>query len=120
MLDTLIVNGWIADGTGNPTYPAQVGIQGDRIVESAGIATAGVLERRHVTHLEPVANSTFKSLVTEQVGNGNCRLQNSCPCQLLHGALAYQPAKFKVAHSFSPGHDCCAFWVIFYKLLPHT
>ena len=38
MLDTLIVNGWIADGTGNPTYPANVAIEGDRIVEVGNIA----------------------------------------------------------------------------------
>ena len=33
MLDILICNGWVADGTGNPTYPANVAIEGDRIVE---------------------------------------------------------------------------------------
>jgi N-acyl-D-amino-acid deacylase len=33
MLDILIQNGWVADGTGNPTYPANIAIQGDRIVE---------------------------------------------------------------------------------------
>ncbi|MGI9145425.1 MAG: N-acyl-D-amino-acid deacylase family protein [Chloroflexota bacterium] len=32
MLDVLIKNGWVADGTGNPRYPADVGIQGERIV----------------------------------------------------------------------------------------
>jgi N-acyl-D-amino-acid deacylase len=33
MLDVLIKGGWIADGTGNPAYPADVAIEGDRIVE---------------------------------------------------------------------------------------
>lgn len=33
MLDILIHNGWVADGTGNPIYPANVGILGDRIAE---------------------------------------------------------------------------------------
>jgi N-acyl-D-amino-acid deacylase len=33
MLDILIRNGWIADGTGNPTYPTNVAIEGDRIVD---------------------------------------------------------------------------------------
>ncbi|MFH1085493.1 MAG: amidohydrolase family protein, partial [Chloroflexota bacterium] len=33
MLDYLIRNGWVADGTGNPTYPADVALQGDRIVD---------------------------------------------------------------------------------------
>ena len=30
-LDILIRNGWVADGTGNPLIPADVGIEGDRI-----------------------------------------------------------------------------------------
>ncbi len=30
-LDILIRNGWVADGTGNPLMPADVGIEGDRI-----------------------------------------------------------------------------------------
>lgn len=34
-LDVLIRNGWVADGTGNPLYPADVAISGDRIVCSA-------------------------------------------------------------------------------------
>jgi N-acyl-D-amino-acid deacylase len=33
MLDILIRNGWVADGTGNPTYPADVAIEGERIVD---------------------------------------------------------------------------------------
>ena len=31
MFDIVIRNGWVADGTGNPAYPADVAIQGDRI-----------------------------------------------------------------------------------------
>ncbi|MBC7338016.1 MAG: D-aminoacylase, partial [Clostridia bacterium] len=33
MLDLLIRNGWLADGTGNPLYPADVAIEGERIVD---------------------------------------------------------------------------------------
>jgi N-acyl-D-amino-acid deacylase len=33
VIDVLIRGGWLADGTGNPTYPADVAIEGDRIVE---------------------------------------------------------------------------------------
>jgi N-acyl-D-amino-acid deacylase len=33
VLDVLIRGGWVADGTGNPRYPADVAIEGDRIVE---------------------------------------------------------------------------------------
>jgi len=32
-LDVLIRNGWVADGTGNPVYPADIAIRGDRIIE---------------------------------------------------------------------------------------
>jgi len=39
MLDVLIRGGWAADGTGNPRYPADVAIAGDRI------ADVGSLER---------------------------------------------------------------------------
>src|SRR4030088_3274449 len=33
MLDVLIRGGWVADGTGNPRYPSDVAIAGDRIVD---------------------------------------------------------------------------------------
>ncbi len=33
MLDVLITNGWVVDGTGNPSRPADVAIIGDRIVD---------------------------------------------------------------------------------------
>lgn len=35
MLDVLIRGGWVVDGTGNPRYPADITIQGDRIVDVA-------------------------------------------------------------------------------------
>jgi N-acyl-D-amino-acid deacylase len=40
MLDVLIRNGWIADGTGNPRFPADVAIAGDRIVDVARLSEA--------------------------------------------------------------------------------
>ena len=43
MLDILIKNGWIADGTGNPTYPANVAIQGDRIADVERLSEALIL-----------------------------------------------------------------------------
>lgn len=33
MLDVLIRHGWVIDGTGNPPYPADVAIEGERIAE---------------------------------------------------------------------------------------
>ncbi len=40
MLDVLIRNGWLADGTGNPTYPADLGIHGDRIAAIGRLSDA--------------------------------------------------------------------------------
>jgi hypothetical protein len=42
--DTVIANGRIVDGSGNPWYEADVGIRGDRIV-SIGDLPAGKLRR---------------------------------------------------------------------------
>jgi adenine deaminase len=33
LLDIIIRNGWIIDGTGNPRYRADIAIKGDKIVE---------------------------------------------------------------------------------------
>ena len=33
MLDILIQNGWVVDGTGAPRYMADVAIEGDRIID---------------------------------------------------------------------------------------
>ena len=40
MLDVVIRNGRIVDGTGNPWFPADLGIQGDRIVVIGNLASA--------------------------------------------------------------------------------
>lgn len=40
MLDVLIQRGWVADGTGKPTYPADIAIQGDRIVDVGRLPNA--------------------------------------------------------------------------------
>ena len=37
MLDILILNGEVIDGTGNPPYPASVAIQGDRLVQARSL-----------------------------------------------------------------------------------
>jgi len=90
LLDILIRGGWIADGTGNPRYPADVAIEGDRIVEVGRLAGATA---RHVidahgkivspgfvdahSHSDwslfanPTAESTIRQGVTTEVV-GNC------------------------------------------------
>ncbi|MFC1525662.1 amidohydrolase family protein [Candidatus Latescibacterota bacterium] len=40
MLDLVIRNGWVADGTGNPLSPADIGIQGDRIAAMGSLGDA--------------------------------------------------------------------------------
>jgi len=90
MLDVLIRNGWLADGTGNPTYPADVAIQGDRIadvgrlpgaqatrvVDATGkIVCPGFVDCHSHTdstiQANPTAESTVRQGVTTEVV-GNC------------------------------------------------
>ena len=90
MLDILIQNGWVADGTGNPIYPADVGIQGDRIVEVGRLGEAkaarvidatgkivcpGFVDAHSHTdstiQVNPTAESTVRQGTTTEVV-GNC------------------------------------------------
>ncbi|HEX9016776.1 MAG TPA: amidohydrolase family protein [Chloroflexota bacterium] len=89
MLDVLIRNGWVADGTGNPIYPATLAIQGDRIVEvgrlegaqarttidaTGKIVCPGFIDAHSHTDATILANPTAESTIrqgitTEIVGN---------------------------------------------------
>lgn len=89
MLDVLIRGGWLADGTGNPTFPADVAIEGDRIVEVARldgaqadkvidatgkIVTPGFVDAHSHSDWSLFSNPTGESTVrqgvtTEVVGN---------------------------------------------------
>ena len=90
MLDILIRNGWIADGTGNPTYPANVAIEDDRIVDvgrlegaeaervidAAGkIVCPGFIDTHshsdHTILANPTAQSTIRQGITTEIV-GNC------------------------------------------------
>lgn len=95
-LDVLIRGGWVADGTGNPLYPADLAIRGDRIVEVGRIpgaamaaqvidATGKIVSPGFIdahshsdgTIMEnPLAQSTIRQgVTTEIVGNcGSCRV----------------------------------------------
>ena len=95
MLDILVTNGWLADGTGNPTYPADVAIAGDRIVEVGRLQNAqarrvidargkivcpGFIDAHSHTDWtilsNPLAQSTIRQGVTSEVV-GNCGSSNA-------------------------------------------
>src|ERR1700716_3699412 len=90
MIDVLISNGWVADGTGNPRYPADVAIQGDRIVAVERLTGAQATQTIDATgkivcpgfvdahshsdwslFANPTAESTIRQGVTTEVV-GNC------------------------------------------------
>ncbi|HEX9016382.1 MAG TPA: amidohydrolase family protein, partial [Chloroflexota bacterium] len=90
MLDILIRGGWVADGTGNPIYPADVAVQNDRVVEVGrlpGATAARVIDaagkivcpgfvdcHSHTDStilVNPTAESTIRQGVTSEVV-GNC------------------------------------------------
>jgi N-acyl-D-amino-acid deacylase len=90
MLDVLIRGGWVADGTGNPRYPADVAIEGERIVDvgrldaaaatqvidAAGkIVCPGFVDAHSHSDwslfANPTAESTIRQGVTTEVV-GNC------------------------------------------------
>lgn len=89
MLDILIHNGWVADGTGNPLYPADVAIQGDRVIDvgrleraqatriidaTGKVVSPGFIDAHSHTDATILANPTAESTIrqgitTEVVGN---------------------------------------------------
>ncbi len=97
-LDVVIRGGWMADGTGNPIYPADVAIRGDRIVEVGRVPAEATAERTidatgkivspgwvdahshsdRTIHVNPTAESTIRQgTTTEVVGNcGSHHAQN--------------------------------------------
>ena len=95
MLDIVIRNGWIADGTGNPTYPADVGIVDDRIVQvgrlqsldaarvidaTGKIVCPGFIDAHSHSdwsiHANPTAQSTIRQGTTTEIV-GNCGFSNA-------------------------------------------
>jgi N-acyl-D-amino-acid deacylase len=89
MLDIIIRNGWIVDGTGNPKYRGDIGIKGDRIVQIGKLGEAqavlnidatgkiicpGFIDAHSHTDVTIMANPTAESTIrqgvtTEVVGN---------------------------------------------------
>ena len=95
MLDILICHGWVADGTGNPTYPADVAIRGDRVVEvghlegakaervidaTSKIVSPGFIDAHSHSdwsiQVNPLAQSTIRQGVTSEIV-GNCGHSNA-------------------------------------------
>ncbi|MHB1318547.1 MAG: N-acyl-D-amino-acid deacylase family protein [Anaerolineae bacterium] len=92
MLDVLVRNGWVADGTGSPPYPADVAIAGDTIVEvrplpgaqalrvidaSGKIVCPGFVDAHTHSdfsiHANPTAQSSTRQGVTTEIV-GQCGL----------------------------------------------
>lgn len=90
MIDVLIRGGWLADGTGNPLYPSDVALEGDRIVavERLDGATAkrvidatgkivcpGFVDINGHSDWSMFSNPTFESTIRQGVTTeiaGNC------------------------------------------------
>jgi N-acyl-D-amino-acid deacylase len=90
MVDIIICNGWVTDGTGNPPYPADVAVEGDRIltigrlpaiqarrvIDAAGqFVCPGFIDSHSHSDstimLNPTAQSTIRQGVTTEIV-GNC------------------------------------------------
>lgn len=89
-LDLLISGGWVVDGTGNPPYPADVAIAGDRIVEVGRLpgaraervidatgchVTPGFIDAHSHSDWTLLSNPTAESAVRQGVTTeivGNC------------------------------------------------
>ena len=89
-LDVLITGGWVVDGTGNPPYPADVAIAGDRIVDvgrlpgaqadrivdaTGRVVTPGFIDAHSHSDWTLLSNPTAESAVRQGVTTeivGNC------------------------------------------------
>jgi len=89
-LDVLITGGWVVDGTGNPPYPADVAITGDRITEvgtlpgaqavrvidaTGQLVTPGFIDAHSHSDWTLLSNPTAESAVRQGVTTeivGNC------------------------------------------------
>jgi len=90
MLDVVIRNGWLVDGSGNPKYRGDVGIKSDRIVEvgklgkvqaildidaTGKIVCPGLIDAHSHTDRTILANPTAESTIRQGVTTeivGNC------------------------------------------------
>jgi len=130
MLDILIRNGWIADGTGNPTYPANVAVEGDRIVDvgrlegaeaqrivdaTAKIVCPGFIDTHSHSDRTILANPTAQSTVRQGVTTeivGNC---GASPAPLTGATRAGQESAQRAL-----GYDGPVAWSSFAQFLDHV
>jgi N-acyl-D-amino-acid deacylase len=111
VVDIIIRNGWVADGTGNPTYPADVAIDGEyivgvgrlpdiqaaRVIDAKGqIVCPGFIDSHSHSDstilLNPTAQSTIRQGVTTEIV-GNC---------------GHSPAPLTEINRRKSGHDLLA------------
>jgi N-acyl-D-amino-acid deacylase len=105
LLDILVRNGWLADGTGNPLRPADVAIEGDRIVDvgrmpgararrvidaTGKIVCPGFVDSHSHSDSTILANPTAQSTIRQGTTTeivGNC---GHSPAPLPEGAGAWR------------------------------
>ncbi len=94
-LDLLITGGWVVDGTGNPAYPADIAITGDRIVDvgrlpgataeriidaTGRVVTPGFIDAHSHSDWVLLANPTAESAIRQGVTTeivGNCGISQA-------------------------------------------
>lgn len=103
-LDVLIAGGWVVDGTGNPAYPADVAVAGDRIVDVGRLAgaqaarvvdatgrlvTPGFIDAHSHSDWTLLSNPTAESAVRQGVTTeivGNCGVSLAPVSEANHAA----------------------------------
>lgn len=124
MLDLVIKNGMVIDGTGTPAYPADIGITGDsiavignfegeasRTIDAAGHVVAPGFIDLHCHSdmsflIDPMADSKLTQGVTLEL-NGNCGMS---PCAPLQSQAAHEALESRF---FTAGAEFTADWTDF-------
>ena len=90
MLDVLIRGGRLADGTGNPIHPADVGLEGDRIVAVErldGAAARGYLDVRHPPYSRIPLQAPLVSFVAVPSSKSTFCCMQAVHCKACSGSL---------------------------------
>jgi N-acyl-D-amino-acid deacylase len=115
-LDVLIAGGWVVDGTGNPAFPADIAIEGDRVVaverlpgavadrvvDATGrIVTPGFIDAHSHSDWTLLANPTAESAVRQGVTTeivGNCGVSFAPVTDVSRGATSEQLRQYAWEH----------------------